>query len=56
MPLHEASQFLSTAVSQPIAHPDVYESATVLPSTLVSWYVGTFHLNGQAHTTPMTYD
>ena len=55
MPSHEASHFLSAAVSQPIAHPDVYESVTVIPSTLVSWYVGTFHLNGQAHTTPMTY-
>ena len=54
-PLHEASPFLSAAVSQPIAHPDVFESVTVLPSTLVSWYVDTFHLNGQAHTTPMTY-
>ena len=55
MPSHEASHFLSAAVSQPIAHPNVYESVTVIPPTLVSWYVGTFHLNGQAHTTPITY-
>ena len=53
--LREAAPFLSAAVSQPITRPDVFESVTVLPSTLVSWYVDTFRLNGQAHTTPMTY-
>ena len=54
-PLHKASHYLTAAITQPFAHPDDYESVTVIPPTLVSWYVGTFHLNGQAHTTPMTY-
>ena len=50
-PSHRASHYLTAAITQPIAHPDDYESVTaIIPPTLVSWYVGTFHLNGQAHT------
>ena len=35
-PSHRASHYLTAAVTQPIAHPDDYESATAIPPTLVS--------------------
>ena len=47
---------LETVMSHPVDYPEAYASVTVLLPTMVAWLADTFSLNGQAHTTPMTYN
>ena len=46
---------LGIVMSHPVDYPEAYASVTVLSPTMVAWLADTFGLNGQAHTTPMTY-